>query len=588
MKTLNYSILATALALGTLSAGAQLKKEIVVEREIEPAERAATRPADITPGIYSPKIERQRLNMTEYDGKGEVSKQMTVLSAARWRDTLEVSPYRGYIAGGYFPAFNAGLSAGYRLIKHPQRMLDAWLQYNGFSYKQKAGAALDNIGIPGDKKTTLKQHQFAVGLDFANNFSGKGVLDANLRVMIANYSHPAVYETPDQTASAGHIDIEWTAATEKTPWHLGADFGFFGFDKKIPAEIAYMADRDALKAANEKTFGIRGGIGRNFGPSKWSIDVDARFQALNTTGQFGLVALEYPTLKAAPEFATGGSLTQGVTRLTPRYSFAPSNIRLNLGVNVDIATGGEDTGVSVSPAVEASWAPSQQFAISARVDGGRQLNTLADIYDYTPYTYGSMTYGRSKIPFDARISLDFGSFKGFTASLFGGYAKADDWYTPSICGGAVFMHPGTVKGFRYGLQAGYSHRYFDIRLAAEGTPNSLGHGYYKWRDNARWNFSAGVEIRPIDRLTVNLNWKLRTGRYATHLTPVSDGYVIAWDKTKYDLGDANDLSIGARYAITEAFSAFADVENLLGKRWLLLPGVQSNTVHGLVGVELKF
>ena len=150
------------------------------------------------------------------------------------------------------------------------------------------------------------------------------------------------------------------------------------------------------------------------------------------------------------------------------------------------------------------------------------------------------------------------------------------------------MHAGTVKGFRYGLQLDYSHRYFDIRLGAEGTPNSLGHGYYKWRDNARWDLSAGVNIRPIDRLAVDLKWVLRTKRHATHLTPVSDGYVIAWDKSKYDLGDANDLSVSARYAITNAFSAFANVENILGKRWLLLPGVQNNTIHGLLGVELKF
>ena len=54
------------------------------------------------------------------------------------------------------------------------------------------------------------------------------------------------------------------------------------------------------------------------------------------------------------------------------------------------------------------------------------------------------------------------------------------------------------------------------------------------------------------------------------------------------LGNTGSLNLDARYAITPAFSVFANLENLLCRRWRLAPQVLSQRMHGLVGVSVKF
>ncbi|MDE6158321.1 MAG: hypothetical protein K2F78_09300, partial [Muribaculaceae bacterium] len=57
---------------------------------------------------------------------------------------------------------------------------------------------------------------------------------------------------------------------------------------------------------------------------------------------------------------------------------------------------------------------------------------------------------------------------------------------------------------------------------------------------------------------------------------------------KYGMGNISDLSAGGNYRLTDAISVFAKVENILCRRTLILPGVQSRRMHGLVGASLLF
>ena len=54
------------------------------------------------------------------------------------------------------------------------------------------------------------------------------------------------------------------------------------------------------------------------------------------------------------------------------------------------------------------------------------------------------------------------------------------------------------------------------------------------------------------------------------------------------LGCVSDLGAGATYGITPAIDVFARVDNILGRRHMLLPGIESRGLHGLAGVQLKF
>ena len=58
--------------------------------------------------------------------------------------------------------------------------------------------------------------------------------------------------------------------------------------------------------------------------------------------------------------------------------------------------------------------------------------------------------------------------------------------------------------------------------------------------------------------------------------------------TEVGMGNISDLKFDARYEISGNFDVWARVENLLCRRAELLPGLQTQGVHGLVGVMLRF
>ena len=128
-----------AALAATVAAGAKdLKTEITVDRTVVPVEREATRLGGISPVLMQPQTDFRRLTLVEYGEPSELTSSITPLEPASYGDTIPVTPYRGYASAGYFPAYNLGLSAGYRFINTSRTRLGAWMQFDGESYKTKA------------------------------------------------------------------------------------------------------------------------------------------------------------------------------------------------------------------------------------------------------------------------------------------------------------------------------------------------------------------------------------------------------------------------------------------------------------------
>ena len=105
-------------------------------------------------------------------------------------------------------------------------------------------------------------------------------------------------------------------------------------------------------------------------------------------------------------------------------------------------------------------------------------------------------------------------------------------------------------------------------------------GYVALRDNARGTLGAGVEVKPVDRLSVSASYKLRACRFAYIETP-------DFSKT-VNLRNVSDLGLGATYRFDDKLAFFVRAENLLCRRYLILPGIQSRRLHGLVGASYSF
>ena len=92
-----------------------------------------------------------------------------------------------------------------------------------------------------------------------------------------------------------------------------------------------------------------------------------------------------------------------------------------------------------------------------------------------------------------------------------------------------------------------------------------------------------------------LDFTCRTDRKAYVLTPQGykandGGLYLSWfdyDRT-LDLGDICNLSLNATWRFTPAFSVFANIDNMLCRRYDIIYGVPSARLSGLVGLTFKF
>lgn len=112
-----YNIAAAVITLG-ISATAtadDLTKEITVEKDIVVQEREAQKLSQL-PQFNLPAIETKKLSWTDRGVAAPLTHDITLLPPAAYAASIAKSPYRGYIDAGYFPTFELGVSAGYRII----------------------------------------------------------------------------------------------------------------------------------------------------------------------------------------------------------------------------------------------------------------------------------------------------------------------------------------------------------------------------------------------------------------------------------------------------------------------------------------
>lgn len=578
----------------TVASGAAaqgLNKEIRVEREIEPVERPAVRLSSVNPALYSPELNHRRLTPGEYDGRGEITRDMQRLEPAAWRDTMPVSPYRGYIAGGYFPTFNAGIAAGYRLINNTNTTLDARAMYNGYRYKDKTSND-GSLSHP----LTHRANNVGLGLDLRGDYT-PGAFIANLNAGFGGWAMPTI--DPDYTQSSHQVDFgaQWRTDKGRFPWHVALKVGNFGYGKALYRYASYRLfgnEAGEIRKNTETTFAVRGGLDFSLKGHRAGVDVDARFQKLDALTPFSY---------RDGIFRLDKGETLGIVSFIPHYQISRKHFDVRLGARIEVLTGGTDNALFIAPDIHATWIPSGQISAYAQATGGKKLNTLADLHDYTVYQVGSMGYQRSSVPLDIEAGLNVGPFQGFSACLSAGYSKAEDWLTPATFHGsrAPFFTPIDLDAIRYGLRLSYDYRgLVKVFFDGQGAANDKGKGYYRWRDRARWVLDAGVEVKPLKPLSITLGFETRTGRRSTYITTEintwtpgqtdqnnsSNGTTISYEDS--DMRNASNLHISGKWQFTPAFSVFANFENILCHRHYIMPHVESNGIHGLIGVEYKF
>lgn len=534
----------TAFFATANNVGDDLSKEITVEKEIVPEQRAATR-LNVSPKVVLPAVTAKRLSYSEHGVTAQVPPSIAVLEPAACKDSLPAEKYRGYIDLGYFPLFNAGLSAGYRLVDNGRTCLNLWTQYDGAVYDGD-----DSDG----REVTMRSHDVAVGAGLKYMVGNRSYITAGLGYSYSRFNRPVAGEYDYCNESANRVDAaaSWSSVVRGLDYTLGLKYGYFGYGKPD------VRQSDMLKPARENRFALSGDASMPVGASSYAC------LALDISG-LGYRDSDYNTT---------------LVSLTPSYLYRKESLTARVGAKVEF-TGNNDESFHIAPVVGVDWVTSPVFALYCRLGGGEHQNTLGSLFGFTRYADYTRAgiFGNSNIPVTIDAGLDIGAWKGLSVELFGSYAVANDWLMPfdnqyECCA----FTPVDYKGWRIGATVSYVYRDLaELKVSYETAPQEYDKGYYLWRDRARYVAGVSVSVHPVDRVDVTVGYELRAKRKI--LSGIDD-----W----LSLGNMESLDVGALYRVNEKLSVFARLENLLDNKCMIFRDVPSQGFTGLVGFGYRF
>lgn len=565
----------TAAILCTVPAWSQdLHKDITVEQAITPTRRDAAR-MSVLPSITLSAVPRATLSYSSRVVPTNVPDAITTLAPVAWDENGGNMPMRGYFVAGIGGPLAAGdVSAGYRILDTERTRLSLWGQYDGAVYRRQG--------------PTWHDHTATVEADLHQKAGSVSAIDAHAAYTYGFHDMPGLSASRfSQSASRIDAAAAFSSRTQGLTYTAGLRGGYFSYGSQHTnaGELP-----DYLPVAKQAQAGIDLNGRLEYSPvSYWGVDINAdvvRTGAHLTTDALWSL-LNNNNMTVAP------SVTSALVRLTPYYEYSADNVSLRLGAEIDFAKN-NGKAIHASPEVALSWHGMQILGLELKAHGGSQLNTLASLYDLTPYTNGCFAYKASHIPqaYDARIAL--GPVFGASLELFGGWAKANDWLMPVM--GQVGPTAGMwealdVKGYHYGVRLSYDNgRTFGLSASYEGAPSGHKNAYYEWRDRARHVVKADLKVRPTTALTLTASYNLRAGRCEYTYSDIAlDLLGMRYHPVeRISLGTVSDLTVGAAYACTNRLTVFARGENLLSRRNMYIGGRPMQGAHGLAGVSIKF
>lgn len=581
MKIRVFTILAAMALVSVVTVQSQeLTREVTVGFDELP-ELPEYKKLNILPEIDLPKVSLAPMAYSVRQIRVGANPIIATMQPVAFADSIYASPYRGYAAVGFMPKFNLGASAGYKILDTDHTRLNAWLQYDGTAYKGRSLWLAD--------KNYVRRNTATLGVNLHQAVGRESFIDAGVDYTFCRYNTftlgLAEPTAPDYTRLLANqnthrlnLSALWTMKHAGLDYGAGVSYGYFGYVNSL-GYVDALSQRPGAPT-RENNFRFNGFImGQIAGASKAGIEVEVSHIA--TSGNSNPLVDE-PMIEAA------GNKHQTMVSLSPFYRLEGDRWHLNAGVDIDM-TFNYGTAFHIAPNASATWLPGNFVSAYLKLSGGSVQNTLASLFDVTPYALPYVVYPNSHVPVVTELGVNIGRWIGFYAELSALYGFTSDWMMPvDVEGNLTMFEPVDMQGYRLRAALGYQWSdKVDFNASFEMAPQKHDRGYYQWRDRARQVVEASLTVRPIRALDVTLGWEYRGKRavYGYEIDP-TDGISLA--DYRIGLGSVNNLKVGALYQITEQFSAFLRGENLLNRKSLLIGGMPAQGATGLLGVTYKF
>ncbi len=542
-----------------------LSTEITVESSVE----TELPPASPLPSVFPSLLQRHatdiRLRPAQYSEAVDYTTTAGSAAPALFAGTQAPDRHRGYVWAGYFPAYNLSAGSGYKIIDTEASLAGVAVSGNGYSY------------TPGDAK--VQNNTFDAQAYGSHRFEQGATVSGKAAYMFSDIVSPVYFGTHKINAFDADVKVSGEGAVDYSASIGYSRFGYDNRDELAPG----MIWNDEFSPSDD-IFAVKGVASHRFGNERRQrMLLGLDFELLHRHG----IRTGEGIFSAEPY----GNSTTGLVKINPAYEISSAKAILRVGATVDLGINPDNKSFHIAPDVLLAWMPRKEFTVYATFGGGERFRTLRDLYAYSPFATGYCASSRSFTPVDAKVGITAHPFSGFSAGVSAGYSSTRRMPMPLV---QYFLSPTfapiDLSGWHLGAEASYdAGKYFKGSLKARFYEQGYCKGNADNIDRARAVFGVELESHPVEKLIVTAGYQLRACRaYYESVYSVYDTATPEIIHIKHSLGNISDLSLGGSYRITDTFAAFARIENLLCRRTLILPGVESRRLHGLAGVSLFF
>lgn len=540
-----HTLIILALSVAATAAAQDLSTEITNERTVVPRRELAAPMQSVQPSVLATEAPAVRLDPDDLSDVPPYEPQPG-FSANPSPEVGTESPFRGYVLGGYFPAHNYALRAGYTLVKRQSTTLDAHVGFRGYSYSGWQA-------FEGAKATLMRPY---AEVDLFHAFRPTTLLEVR-----AGGSYDRLSDSPLLGAdlhhgiTRGNLDARLTAG-------LGA------YKAAFDLKVNHIGVSDPLKdepTAYSSIFSLSAAFRPSSGTG-WDLALEAAAQMRRGRPEYTEYFLRN---------------TCAIVSLTPGYSFKKAGVDIHAGVRLDGTFGADEGAFHAAPAVEASTTLTRGIHARLDVAGGEYFNSSARCYAYSPFAVQPYLFANSYTPIDAKLTLTFGPFDRGSLSIFGRFNRSNDVPMPMVIRDALTWERVDLYGFSAGAKLNLTPaKWLNADADFTFTPKGYHRGVADNIDRATFIVNAGLTVSPIRGVHVGLSYHLHAGRAFYAMDPAST--------FRQGLGSISDLRFHAGWRVLDPLTVFFKVDNILNRRPELLPGLNTRGIHGLLGAIYQF
>ena len=604
MKTTTYTIKAlcmTALLGSAVAVHAQedqtkekeLNRQMTLEREYDPTVQDANK-VNTLPEVKEPEVTKRAIDYATFTLPIDPEKEISLLPSGNVMTDIQYNKRRGYFNFGGGTHLNLNGDIGYHILSTDRDKLNIWFSHRSTNGNVKYIQEVE----PEHEKVKAKINDNLGGIGFSHLFR-RATLDLGARYGYSAYNY---YGLPFSSSSTLGFDLAdrntrqvdqtiqgyvGVRSAEGAPMGYDVRFDYTHFGHKYGAS----ADHDGVK---ENTIALGLDLFAPFnGNQRIGIALDARYFNYSLPPQESYT----PETGDTPyTFSTYENHFNGV--LNPYYRIEGDNWHVKLGAKLMLAAGFDywDGGkFYASPDVSADVTVARRTLLYAKVGGEMRHNSMYSLTQENRYADPLDATLPSFNWLDAKLGLKCGAAPGFWFDVFAGYAAtSNDYYFMAYnplmqdqFNYIVTRSDIDSKRFYVGADLKYSYqKLLDIHL--KGVYNNWtmnqGDSYVGGTPNheidpigkPEMELTAGITLRPVDRVSASLDYYLATGRNAEVFGTVEE------------MDNINELNLTGAYTLNDTFGLYLKLNNVLCQKYELYYGYPMQSFSAMIGVNINF